>query len=67
MPNIIVSVPDGAHCLRDNLKPCLLASWARHMQAYNCRLYGQLLQGGKFPRKCAACRAACEKEAPHED
>lgn len=50
-----VEIPNGPSCIKINSKPCIFAQYANHMEAFNCRLYGRLLKGGKAPRKCAEC------------
>ena len=55
---ITIDIPDGMRSVDDRMKRCKLYAYAEHMQAYNCRLYGRLLQGGKIPVKCPECIAA---------
>ena len=52
---ITIDIPDGMRCVDDRMKRCKLCAYAAHMQACNCRLYGRLLQGGKYPVKCREC------------
>lgn len=65
---ITIDIPDGPRCLDHNLKRCKLCDYAAHLQAYNCRLYGRLLKGGKIPVKCRECEQAGgqERRTPDE-
>ena len=54
---ITLEIPDGPRCCFSATRRCELCSYAAHLQAYNCRLYGRLLQGGKIPVKCPECIA----------
>lgn len=48
---IQIDIPDGMRCVDSHMKRCKLCSYAAHLDAYNCRLYGRLLKGGagRFP------------------
>ena len=52
---ITLEIPDGPRCCFSATRRCKLCSYAEHMQACNCRLYGRLLKGGKIPVKCPEC------------
>lgn len=61
-PTRTIEIPSGTGCLRENQKPCILAAYATHMEAYNCKLYGRLLKGGQHPMKCGECLASDANE-----
>ena len=56
-----VKIPTGETCLNEKMKPCLLARFTKKWGAYNCTLYHKILKGEKVPRKCAECRAKCNR------
>lgn len=59
---ITIEIPDGPRCLDTNMKRCKLCAYAAHLQAYNCRLYGRLLKGGKYPMKCRECEEVSNRK-----
>ena len=63
---IPIDIPDGMRCVDDRMKRCKLCAYAAHMQSFNCRLYGRLLKGGKYPVKCRECEegARGKEECP---
>lgn len=54
---IQIDIPDGPNCVDSHLKRCKLCTYAEHMKSCNCRLFGRLLKGGKYPVKCQECIA----------
>ena len=52
---ITIDIHDGMRCVDDRMKRYKLCTYAEHMQACNCRLYGRLLKGGEIPVKCQKC------------